>query len=97
MRGTTAVSYSASAEQNGYSDFFSFKNKTASSIGDVKRLVNSELPPVFSEIVFSLKNILSKVQSKSAQLAQKVRIESDRIVNVEYEEKQLKETINEHT
>ncbi|KAL4464197.1 hypothetical protein ABPG73_002737 [Tetrahymena malaccensis] len=89
MRGDNSVTYDSS-KGDAYTNFFA-----ASKILDSKALAKQE-NPIFSEILFNLKNKLDKAKGKKMNLSSKVKIESDRIVTVQYEEQQITDKQNSH-
>ncbi|KAL4483897.1 hypothetical protein ABPG72_013903 [Tetrahymena utriculariae] len=89
MRGDNSVTYDSS-KGDAYTNFFA-----ASKILDSKSLAKQE-NPIFSEILFNLKNKLDKAKGRKMNLVSKVKTESDRIVTVQYEEQQLTDKQNSH-
>ncbi|EAS04805.2 G-patch domain protein (macronuclear) [Tetrahymena thermophila SB210] len=89
MRGDSSVTYDG-AKGDAYTNFFA-----ASKILDSKSLAKQE-NPIFSEMLYNLKNKLDKSKGKKMNLSSKIKTESDRIVTVQYEEQQLTEKQNSH-
>lgn len=68
MRGNSTVTYDNS-KGSGFSEFFA-----ASKILDTKSLAKQD-NPIFSEMLFNLKNKMDKTKGKKMNLSSKLKIE----------------------